>query len=84
MGKSKIVPVSLDTHWGIHTFGVRSPIDVVILDNNNRVAKLTQNLPPNRIFLWNPLYQHVIELPAGAIAKKKITLGSTVKIPEDY
>lgn len=59
----------LNTRWGIHTFGMRYPIDVVILDSNNNVVKIKTALKPNRIFLWNPQYKTVLELPAGIIKR---------------
>ncbi len=59
----------LRTRFGIHTFGMRYPIDIIILDKNNRVVKLKKSLKPNRIFLWNPLYPTIIELPPLTLHK---------------
>lgn len=75
-----IEPVRLTTRWGIHTFGVPAAIDVLILDNENRVVKLMEKLPPNRIFCWNPMHKTVLELPGGMIAEKRITLGETLTL----
>lgn len=80
IGKKHIEPVHFTTRWGIHTFGVLHPIDVLILDNDNHVVKLTQNLKPNRIFYWHPRYKHVIELPSGEIAKKGIAMGDAITL----
>lgn len=59
------------TRFGIHTFGMRFPIDVIILDSHNQVVRIKTNLQPNRIFLWNPKYSKVLELPPGTIQKTK-------------
>jgi len=75
-----VYPVYFTTRWGIHTFGMKSPIDVLILNNDNRVVKLVHALPPNRIFFWNPRYFQVLELPPGTIGEKRIHLGDEVFI----
>jgi len=82
IGTRHITPVYFTTRWGIHTFGVLSPIDIVILDNKNRVMKLVQRLPPNRLFFWNPKYSRVVELPAGTIEKMGITVGTEIALDQ--
>lgn len=69
-------PLYFQTRWGIHTFGMKYSIDVLILDDHFIVKKMKQNLTPNTIFLWNPKYKNVIELPEGTIKKKKINIGN--------
>ncbi len=76
----KAYPVLLKTRFGIHTFGMKFPIDVLALDNNLKVVKIVENLQPNRIFLWNPIYDIVIELPSGEVKKQKIKLGQRIKL----
>jgi uncharacterized membrane protein (UPF0127 family) len=73
IGKTKIYPVYFRTRWGIHTFGMRCPIDVVILEKNI-ITKLIKNLSPNRFLFWYPGYSQVLELPAGQIAKLGLRL----------
>lgn len=73
-------PVFIETRFGIHTFGLKFPIGVLILDGANRVVGLKENLKPNRIFLWNPKYKKVIELPQGEIINKKIKIGDIIKV----
>lgn len=81
IGKKTAESIYFQTRFGIHTFGLQFLIDVVILDKHNRVVKLKQNLKPNRIFFWNPLYSNVIELPSGTIKLMKITVGQTITLP---
>jgi uncharacterized protein len=78
IGKNPVYPVFFTTRWGIHTFGVLFPIDVLILDDDNRVVDLRERLIPNRIFFWNPKYERVVELPEGIIAKEKILIGDII------
>ncbi len=73
-------PVFFTTRWGIHTFGVRGAIDVLILDSDNRVVVIRHRLPPNRFLLWNPIYDRVIELPPGTIVQKGIAIGSQITL----
>ena len=80
IGVKDVFPVYFTTRWGIHTFGVLSPIDVLILDDNNRVVKLAQRLLPNHIFMWSPKYKHVVELPTEEISEKRIALGDLIQL----
>src|SRR6185312_10694586 len=67
------------TRFGIHTFGLYSPIDVLVLNSNYKVVKMKVNLNPNRIYLWNPKYSIVIELPSGTIHKSQTEIGHILK-----
>ena len=80
IGKDKPEALMLKTHFGIHTFGLKFPIDVVILNKENKVVNLKKNLKPKNIFLWNPKYEHVLEMPAGTIDKNKIELRSEINL----
>lgn len=72
--------VIFETRFGIHTFGLKVPIDVLILDSQNKAIKLRLELPPNRIMLWNPIYKTVLEMPAGTIKRKGIKLSTKIEI----
>lgn len=74
--------VLIKTRWGIHTFGLKFPIDVLILDKNKRAVKIKINLKPNRILLWPPFFNTVLELPEGSIEKNKIKAGDTIKLEQ--
>lgn len=82
IGKEKIGPLLLETRFGIHTFFLQSPIDIIILDEKNRVVKLKEKLNPNKIFFWNPKYYLVLELPGGTIEKQKIKLFDSIIVLE--
>ncbi len=68
------------THFGIHTFGMKYPIDAIVLNKQKQVVALKKHLKPNRIFLWNPKYSFVIELPTGSIEKSKTHLRDTITL----
>lgn len=68
------------TRYGIHTFFMKYPIDILILDNKNRAVMLRERLLPNNIFLWNPIFSTVIELPAGTIQNSKTKKGDIIDI----
>lgn len=80
IGKEKPYRLMLKTRFGIHTFGVKFPIDILILDKENKVAVMKKNLKPNRIFLWNPKYDKVIELPSGDISKRAIKIKDKIDL----
>ncbi|HSD98620.1 MAG TPA: DUF192 domain-containing protein [Patescibacteria group bacterium] len=73
-------PILFQTRWGIHTFGMKYPIDVVIVDKKNIVQKIKQGLRPNRFFFWNPCFDKVLELPSGTIEHLKITLEGKLEL----
>lgn len=78
IGVKKPKAVFFKTRWGIHTFGLRFPIDVLILNSEFKVVKIKKSLKPFRLFLWNPKYDSVLELPAGTIEKKNINIGNYI------
>lgn len=80
LNAQKAYPVLIQTRFGIHTFGLKFAIDVLILNKENQVVKLVEKLKPNRIYLWNPIFNKVIELPTRMINKKKIRTGNTIKL----
>jgi uncharacterized membrane protein (UPF0127 family) len=75
-GKDKPEPALFLTRFGIHTFGLRFPLDIVILDGKDKVVKLEKSLKPNSLFFWPIRYNKVLELPAGAIGKHRVKIGS--------
>lgn len=80
IGKNEPENLLITTRFGIHTFGLKFPIDVLILDNTNKVVSIKQRLKPCRIFLWNPVYEKVIELPSGTVKEKSIELHDTIDL----
>lgn len=71
--------VIFKTRFGIHTFLMKQPIDVIILDNNFKIQYL-KTVKPNQIFLWNPKFNWVIEFPHSSITKFKLKKGDVLTI----
>jgi uncharacterized protein len=84
IGYRKAIPMLFRTRFGIHTFGMKFPLDIIILNNKNQIVALKEKLLPWRIYLWNPKYQIVIELPEGTIGKMKLTIGEIISITNIY
>jgi len=84
IGREKETSVIFETRFGIHTFGLKFPIDVLVLDNQKRAVVLKEVLVPNRILLWNPRYKIVLELPEDAIKKHHIQKGTTIETNLKY
>lgn len=78
IGKQKPENILIKTRFGIHTFGLRFPIDVLILDDNNRIVKLCESLQPNKVFFWNIKYDTVIELPSEFINRSHLKINSKI------
>lgn len=80
IGKNNPYNLMFKTHFGIHTFGLKFPIDVLILNDESEVVAMKKDLKPNRIYLWNPIYERVIELPNGTVDTKKIKLRDPIDV----
>ncbi len=65
---------------GVHTVGMKFPIDVIGLDSKLRVIKLWEDLVPWRLTSLSFRMRSVVELPAGAIRAGQVQLGDTLKI----
>lgn len=68
---------------GVHTFGMKYPIDVVFLDAQGKVVKLFQNFPPNRMTKVIPSAKCALELPPGTITAQAIQTGDYLKVIPD-
>lgn len=59
--------IDFSLFWsGIHTFGMKFPIDVVVLDDNTTVKRIKRDMKPGRFFFWSPKYKKILELPVGS------------------
>jgi uncharacterized protein len=70
-----IVPSS-----GVHTWGMRFPIDVVALDRRLRVVGVWQHLGSFRIAAVGWTTRSVLELPAGTIRRSQIEVGDQLNV----
>lgn len=80
LGSKKPHPVLLHTRFGIHTFGMRYPIDVIVLDKAQTIKKVQTNIVPNKLFFWNPSFDTVLELPNGMIGELGLKVGMKITL----
>jgi len=80
LGYKNGICVILNTRFGIHTIGMKYPIDLLVLNNKKRVVFLKIGLKPNRVFLYNPIYKKVIELPKDSINRTKTKINDIISI----
>jgi uncharacterized protein len=71
----------IDPCSSIHMFGMRFPIDVLYVGNDDRVVRIQECLKPWRV---GPLYtrgaKYVIELPTGSIQESATRAGDQLRI----
>lgn len=65
---------------GVHTFGMRFPIDIVTLDRNNRVVGTWENIGPWQIRGLSLRTRSVLELPSGRIKECSIEAGDELVV----
>jgi uncharacterized membrane protein (UPF0127 family) len=65
---------------GVHTFGMRFPIDVLYLDSEKRVVHLEHNLRPWRMAPIRLKAATVIEVPCGTLHGTQTGIGDVLDI----
>ena len=70
LGKNEAEAIVFKTRFGIHTFFLNFPIDLLILDDKGMI-KLAKTVKPNRIVFWNIRFKTVIELPFNTLRQTK-------------
>lgn len=64
---------------GVHTFGMKFPIDVIYLSKKRVVLKIRPNMPKRRISFCLRAHS-VLELPAGTAGSTGTTVGDQLEI----
>jgi uncharacterized protein len=64
---------------GIHTFGMRFPIDAAYLDSKGKVLKLYHELAPYRFAAVKLKARSVLELPPGTLARTGTQVGDILE-----
>jgi len=65
---------------GIHTIGMKFPIDVVFLNKSNVVLGIISSLVPYRISAVRLRSYSVLELPKGTLKKSRTEVGDQLEI----
>jgi protein-S-isoprenylcysteine O-methyltransferase Ste14/uncharacterized membrane protein (UPF0127 family) len=68
---------------GIHTFGMKYPVDVLFLDKDSFVIRVESNFPRNRTTGIVPSAGSVLELPPGSVVEHEIMVGTQFQIVSD-
>lgn len=68
-----------DRCYGVHTFGMRFPIDVLFLDKDLHVIRAVNALPPYRTSVVRKAV-YVLELPVGALENTRTEEGDQIQI----
>lgn len=68
---------------GVHTFGMRYPLDIVFLDVEGKVLKIIRNLAPNRMTGGVASARSVLEFASGTLAEGQIRVGDRLRIGID-
>jgi uncharacterized protein len=63
---------------GIHTVGMRYPIDALFLDRRDRVTRAVHAMDPGRFIPFVRGSARCIELPAGTLARLQVREGDEV------
>ena len=64
---------------GIHTFGMRFPIDVAYLDSKGRIVRIYHRMAPFRIAALSLKTKSVLELPPGTLAQTNTDVGDMLE-----
>lgn len=65
---------------GIHTIGMKFPIDVLFLNKQNHVLQLVSGMAPYRVSSIQLRSYSVLELPNGTIRKSRTEVGDRLEI----
>lgn len=64
---------------GVHTFGMRFPIDVAYLDGQGRILRTYHHLAPYRLAALSFKAKSVLELPPGTLAQTNTDVGDVLE-----
>ena len=70
----------LQNEKSIHTMFMGFPIDIVYIDQNHSVIKLTPNMLPYRLGPYISQAVYILELPVGIIEKSRTTVGDKLTL----
>jgi uncharacterized membrane protein (UPF0127 family) len=76
-----------DDKWSMWMKDVKYPIDIVWLSSEKKVVYIVKNAPPESYpyenFMPKQDARYVVELPAGTVGKKIITIGKQAEFDEN-
>lgn len=72
----------LERCWGVHTVGMKFPIDVVFLDEKFRILSIRPSVRSGCLAVAQANANHVVELPAGTCEKFDLLCGDRMELVE--
>ena len=85
LGKSSLAPATgllIMPSQAVHSIGMRFPIDVLFMDRNWRVVHVQPSMVPYRLSGLHWRARCVLELPVGAIAQSRTSIGDELRIDD--
>lgn len=79
LGENEAKTIVFKTRFGIHTFFMPFPIDLIVLDSKG-VVRMAKTVEPNRIVFWDIRFDTVIELPENTIRETHTKIGDIVAL----
>jgi uncharacterized protein len=67
---------------GVHCMFMSIPIDVLYVDNQDRIIAVDQAMKPWTVGRIRPASRYVIELPAGTAARTGTTVGDQIQVKQ--
>jgi len=65
---------------GVHTFFMRYPLDIILIDAQNVVLYKKIAILPNRLTPYFKCSRIAVELPAGTLLQQSVSLGDELQI----
>lgn len=76
-----------DDKWPIWMKDMKYPVDIVWLDKDKTIVYIVKNAPPESYpyeqFVPKEKARYVLEVPAGSVGQKKITIGAKAAFDEN-
>ncbi len=69
---------------GIHTMGMRFPIDALFLDGDHRIVAARERVAPWRMTRFIKGAESVLELPAGSISRAGLAVGDRLSFSKAH
>jgi len=80
--RTEVRPLLFRTRFGIHTFGMKFPIDVVVFDQKGIIRMLQRSMRPRSFVFWKPSASYVLELPEWSVDASRTEVGDEVAVIE--
>ncbi|MEK6967049.1 MAG: DUF192 domain-containing protein [Nanoarchaeota archaeon] len=77
--KGLIFPFKKARRIGIHMLFVFTPIDILFLNEENKIVEITEGLKPFCFYMSKNRARTFVELPSGTVNKTKTRIGDKIE-----